>query len=220
MHDSQLWRCWSAAVKWLSGEWLLTDNSRKRLNPIRPARPNGGPIVLARALVSSFALCISVSCLREVSNPQVEFLTWNWTRAREIFVDSIPMFGAILAATYTALYTRFASQWKYLAGVYNQIKAAETSGAYTAAWKAGFIEDADDLYLTSKPMFASTVRAWARDPDVRAAFRKDTVGGGLRLNHIRERAERACHRAELEIQLVHGRSPHAVHPELLSRPQP
>jgi hypothetical protein len=36
--------------------------------------------------------------------------------------DSIGWIGAIFAAVYAALYARFASQWSYLAGVYNQMR--------------------------------------------------------------------------------------------------
>jgi hypothetical protein len=59
----------------------------------------------------------------------------------------------------TPPYARFSSQWSYLAGVYNQIKAAECRTGFQetvlAQWKAGFIEDAADLHLLRKAMFAS-----------------------------------------------------------------
>ncbi len=41
-------------------------------------------------------------------------------------LTALPTFGAIFAAVYFALYARFASQWSYLANLYNKIKEAET----------------------------------------------------------------------------------------------
>jgi len=35
------------------------------------------------------------------------------------------LLAGVFAGTYTALYARFASQWQYLADLYNQIKAKE-----------------------------------------------------------------------------------------------
>lgn len=71
------------------------------------------------------------------------------------------MGGATFGATYAALYTRFSSQWTYLAGLYNQLMATqahapidndpERAGIYLA-WEAAFIEDADDLHLSTKPI--------------------------------------------------------------------
>jgi len=90
---------------------------------------------------------------------------------------SIPTFGAIFAACYVALYSRFSSQWTYLANVYNQIKAAETSAEtdkkiLIAEWKAGFIEDALTLHLAYKPIFSATINVWGRDESVAEAFEK------------------------------------------------
>ena len=97
--------------------------------------------------------------------------------------------GPVFAGTYAALYTRFASQWTYLAGVYNQIKAAQSRKDANldviAEWKAGFIEDAADLHLIRKPTFASVAREWSRDPLVREMFIRHSPGGGARLQELR-----------------------------------
>lgn len=86
-----------------------------------------------------------------------------------------------MGAVYASLYARFASQWSYLAGVYNQIKAAECGQKCDrialAEWKAGFIEDAEDLHLARKPVFASIIHAWVKDAEVEVRFLKDVPGG-------------------------------------------
>ena len=74
--------------------------------------------------------------------------------------DTVPWLGAIFAGVYVALYARFASQWSYLAGVYNQIRQTlatwdptKDNANHLNLWRAGFIEDALDLHLATKPMF-------------------------------------------------------------------
>lgn len=105
--------------------------------------------------------------------------------------------GAFFAAAYTALYARFASQWTYVAGVYNQIMAAKVRGippdaaAISAlnAWQAGFIEDAEDLHLATKPMFAGVVLSMLDEETgtVRAKFVEATAGGQARLEALERR---------------------------------
>jgi hypothetical protein len=40
-----------------------------------------------------------------------------------------------------------------------------------AEWKAGFIEDAQDLHLALKPLFASVIRAWGSEAEVKGSLR-------------------------------------------------
>jgi hypothetical protein len=67
------------------------------------------------------------------------------------------------------VYARFASQWTYLAGVYNQIKAAEArrdaDAEKLAEWKQGFIADAEALHLDNNPIFVDLVAAWRKLPE-------------------------------------------------------
>jgi hypothetical protein len=108
--------------------------------------------------------------------------------------ETLPWFGAILAAVYAALYTRFSSQWVYVAGVYNQIKATEAqvagSGRQPAAaeviasWKAAFIEDADELHLALKGEFAALIKTWSEDEAVHREFVKYAPGGDPRLTAL------------------------------------
>ncbi|MGH9256831.1 MAG: hypothetical protein ACRD3C_19900, partial [Vicinamibacterales bacterium] len=113
--------------------------------------------------------------------------TWDFsgTELRLQLVETLPWFGAVFAGMYTALYARFASQWGYLAGVYNQIKAAECRGQCDAnalaEWKAGFIEDAQELHLATKPAIASILSVWGRQPNVKAKFIETVAGKERRL---------------------------------------
>jgi hypothetical protein len=102
-------------------------------------------------------------------------------------------FGAIFAAVYALLYARFSSQWTYLAGVYNQIKAAQVrdrpAKEALAEWKAGFIEDCDDLHLVRKDMFASIAHEWLSSESdhgagVRQTFDRYAPGGKMRREKI------------------------------------
>jgi hypothetical protein len=101
---------------------------------------------------------------------------WHFSFAelRQQMLDSFQWFGTVFAGAYVALYTRFASQWAYLASLYNQIKSAECKPAGNqqalAEWKAAFIEDAFELHLANKHQFKSIIREWSRDEQVNAAL--------------------------------------------------
>lgn len=107
--------------------------------------------------------------------------------------------GTLFGAAYAALYARFASQWGYLADVYNQIKAAEarasqddTSAAkIIAEWKAGFIEDAEHLHLATKSQFASIIIAWSKQTGVKEAYEAHTIGGDARFSALMGKVIRA-----------------------------
>jgi len=90
---------------------------------------------------------------------------------------------AVFAGSYAAFYVRFASQWSYLAGVYNQIKSTECrlqereeEPEALAEWKSGFIEDAYLLHLINKQGFADTIWEWTKDKDVLEALRASPLG--------------------------------------------
>jgi hypothetical protein len=75
-----------------------------------------------------------------------------------------------VGATYIALRGRFSDQWRYLAGVYNQIKAAECrrdiEKEALREWKAGFVEDAVEVHLARKRIYAQVIVNWLREPAV------------------------------------------------------
>lgn len=100
----------------VSGEWLLTECGYA----------NGGSVIAARSLMSSLGLLCLALGLVNVLDPS---RTWafSWAEARAQLCEKTNWFGTVFAIIYAAFYARFASQWTYLAGVYNQIKAAEST---------------------------------------------------------------------------------------------
>jgi hypothetical protein len=139
-----------------------------------------------------YSACVA---LKEVLDPQAT-LVFSWPAMRAVVKETIPWYGATFAATYLALYARFASQWTYLAGLYNQIKAEEVKAAASgaagavaaaevlASWKAGFVEDADELHPAPKRMFAGIIQDWLQDANVRLEFVGFTPNGATRLERI------------------------------------
>ena len=111
---------------------------------------------------------------------------------------------------YTAFYARFASQWSYLAELYNSIKAIEVSGVQDkvalAQWKAGFIEDAQALHMECKSSFLSVVIAWLEDPEVVNAFVENTIAGSQRLDDLKKNLEfsRSLVEGTYRARLEHG----------------
>src|SRR5690606_21750544 len=127
--------------------------------------------------------------------------TWLFDSSafRSLLADTIPWFGAIFAGVYVALYSRFASQWNYVASLYNQIMQTAvqhppngiTHESALRLWQAAFIEDAEDLHLATKPMFSSVIRSMLAKPETRAYFVAHAPGGELRLTKLEERITRA-----------------------------
>jgi hypothetical protein len=127
-------------LDWSSGEYLLTH--------VR--YPNGGTVVFLRALHVTIVVFLGVLGAMNLMDPTRGY-EFSWTELAEQTLARITWIGAIFATVYALLYARFASQWTYLAGVYNQIKAAQlrdkVDAGVLAEWKAGFIEDCDDIHL-------------------------------------------------------------------------
>lgn len=149
---------------------LLTDEHLLEKNP------NSGMIVFRRSIGISVRIYIIGIIL-------FHGMLLLFGHAAPVDAQSITMmaswFGAILGATYFGLYSRFSSQWVYLATLYNQIKETEiqalTAGKWNdstfmeamADWKAAFVEDAKDLHLAKKPTYEETIREWSRNIHVR-----------------------------------------------------
>lgn len=156
--------------------------------------PNGGTAVLIRSTIISLCLYLMAIALKSRITPGT---TWNFdpTAFRALIAETIPWFGAIFAGVYVALYSRFASQWNYLASLYNQIMQAAVENppngvSHESAlrlWQAGFIEDAEDLHLAGKPMFASVIRSMLSKPETRAYFITHSPGGTERLSRLERR---------------------------------
>jgi len=169
-------------ISLFSGEYLL----------LWRRYPNGGTIVFLRSLHVALVLFVGALLLMNFLDPKAE-RSFSLYEMRVQVLEHLTWFGAIFAAVYALLYARFSSQWTYLAGVYNQIKAAQVrdkpAPEALAEWKAGFIEDCDDLHLIRKDMFASIVHEWLTSesdhgPGVRENFDRYTPGGKTRREKI------------------------------------
>jgi len=168
---SRLIAAWGSLVRLLTSEWVFRWF---RL-------PNSGGVIVFRSSLSALLIFLIALGLRNVIDPT---RTWElgFEELRRQAVAGLPWYGAIFALFYTGLYGRYHAQWNYLANVYNQIKASEVECAASppaalAEWKAGFLEDAEEVHLARKPIFASVLRAWGREPAVRKSFVESAPGG-------------------------------------------
>lgn len=145
-------------VRFISGEFFLDR------------RPNGGTVILLRTLWITTLIYFVALLGREALLPDRGW-DFDWNRARSLLADSIPVYGAIFATTYALLYTRFSSQWMYLAQQYNQMMAtgARMDRSHPDSldclhrWQAAFVEDADALHLAARCLRAQFLRCY-REP--------------------------------------------------------
>ena len=181
-------KCARYALEGLDGEWILRFH------------PNGGGIVVVRAFqisVTAFAVAIAFDSYLQ---PNRAFrldptelaatlrLHWTWL-------------GAMFGATYAALYSRFAAQWTYLAGLYNQLMAAEEEeprAAIPAARRekrvlrwAAFIEDAVAMHLSTKSSYASVIASLLADPEIAREYRTSSADEPNRLARLESRLQKA-----------------------------
>ena len=156
--------------------------------------PNGGTAVLVRStIISTFLYFVAIAIKSRI----MPGATWHFDvmTLRALIAETIPWFGAIFAGVYVALYSRFASQWNYLASLYNQIMQTAVENppdgispeSALRLWQAGFIEDAEDLHLAGKPMFASIIRSMLTKPETRRYFIAHSPGGAERLAKLEKR---------------------------------
>lgn len=186
---------WSWVVSIASAEWPLT----------KLKRANGGDVIAFRALWVATGL-YTISLLAKFGIDHNGFHCLDMSHLVGEMRNTLPWLGAAFGAAYAAFYARFASQWHYLASLYNEIKqtearaakdADETTREKLAEWKAGFIEDAEDLHLATKPMFSSVIRVWGGDSLVQQKFESNTLGGRDRLDELIDRAKKVCERREV-----------------------
>lgn len=170
---------------------------------------NGGTVIFLRAISISLALLVITMCLHNLINPNLVYpITLD--NFRNQLIQLAPWVAALFAGSYVALYTRFSAQWSYLANLYNMIKQAEISMKGTPTdqerkdqelilcqWKAGYIEDALELHLSSKSNVAAIIKAWGRNSAVEKEFRENTFNGDARwgelMNNISAISERHGH---------------------------
>lgn len=171
-------------MDWLSGQWILDRMGA-----------NGGEVVALRAafVTLMFVVC-SIGMQAWVDPDRIGPPTL--IGLREQLMDLSSWIAAFFGAVYLALYSRFVSQWSYLANVYNQIKQAEAADGckelVIAEWKAGFLEDAEHLHLVAKVSLAPIIASWSRNPQVKKAFIATTPAGAVRLKMIAAKARLVC----------------------------
>ena len=162
--------------------------------------PNGSTVIVLRSFGTAFYFLIGALLFQNLLDPNRHHeLSLHSFSSRELRMQMLEMghwFTAVFAGVYAALYARFSSQWSYLAGVYNQIKASECRGISNgdqrhalAQWRAAFIEDAEELHLATKPVFAAIIQTWAKKTDVEEAFARDVPDGRTRLHALVGRIE-------------------------------
>ncbi|MCP3143874.1 hypothetical protein [Pyxidicoccus xibeiensis] len=123
---------------------------------------NGGTAVLLRSIWVTALVYLGAVALSEITDPKSILWDWSWESFRTAIHETIHWIGAIFAGAYVALYSRFSSQWTYLAGLYNQIlqtqtqlqNATEAQKENLDSWWAAFIEDSIELHLARKTMFS------------------------------------------------------------------
>lgn len=173
-----------AIVRFLSGEFIL-----KKIH-------NGGCSVVLRTLFSGTVLSLLVVVLHFIIYKQIE-------NPLNIIKGNGWQFCGIYAAAYASFYTRFVSQWTYLSNLYNQIKESiqdkdlkdEEKNENSFVWMASFIEDAENLHMETKPLFAAVIITWLEKyPKVRENYIKynaQTVmhkkDGSILLNQLQKR---------------------------------
>ena len=180
---NRLIAAWGGLVRFLTSEWAFRCF---RL-------PNSGGVIVFRSSLSALILFLLALGVRNVIDPTRAW-AFSFEELRGQVVAGLPWFGAIFALFYTGLYGRYHAQWNYLANVYNQIKACEVEcgvppPAALAEWKAGFLEDAEEVHLARKPIFVSILRAWGRDPAVMKSFIESAPGGAAHYARLMESVE-------------------------------
>lgn len=186
-------------VRVLSGEFLLRRWA------------NSGATVLARSILITTTVYALALGLSEATHPESTWV-FSWPQLVAAIHQTIPWLGAIFAGSYVALYSRFASQWAYLVGLYNQLMEASLEGRKDGdpqsrkrsdnvdLWWAAFIEDALDLHLATKPMFAAVIRTLFQDPERRAAAVGSVLGGEPRIAELEQRVQEVAQAADARLQ--------------------
>jgi len=180
---------WNFIIELISSEWLLT---RIKLS-------NGGSIIALRTLLTTLIIYLFILAVRNLIDPERTW-TFSFYSLRIQILETFHWFGAIFVIVYTALYARFASQWAYLANLYNNIKSSEVRGTedveHLAAWKAGFMEDCEELHLATKSLFATVIYWWGSEEKVKRAFIDNTPGGEDRYLSLMKRISNSYQRIE------------------------
>lgn len=159
---------WSTLTNIFTGEFMLYR------------RRNGGAIVLMRAVWTTIIVFVAAIGIHDFLRPEALF-AFSRSRLVERVHEHFAWLGAMFAGVYTVYYSRFASQWNYMAGLYNQIMAVQVSAPLERAdtrkmlskWWAAFLTDAHELHLSGKRLYATVIATKLGDDDVVAEFNLD-----------------------------------------------
>ena len=156
------------------------------------SRPNSGAVVFVRSVKVSFLIFLFSLWAISVTDPERTFEP-SYKDFLAILTDKFAWLGAIFAASYAGFYSRYASQWSYLANLYNQIMAVKStlpesqkSGASLLHWQAGFIEDCYLLHLDRKEIFSVPIRYMLEDSAIADTFKSTTstdISNAIILRH-------------------------------------
>lgn len=158
--------------------------------------PNGGSVVLFRAIWVSFIFYSLAIGLKSITTPNATF-EFSLQEFVYFINSTIPWFGAIFAGAYTALYTRFSSQWSYLTDLYNQQMAAALNKDLEGfnqetykRWQAAFVEDAVAMHLATKTSISMNIHHLLNDSEVWANLSDEELFGSNKLIKLKEKLEK------------------------------
>jgi hypothetical protein len=80
-------------------------------------------------------------------------------------------------------------------GRFGYPRNAESESEAFQKWQAGFIEDAEELHLATKPMFANVIVSMLEKPGVKEWFIKGAPGGEKRMALLEARVRLAVAKA-------------------------
>lgn len=155
---SIIWELPSFLLFLISGEFLLCWFA------------NSGAVVLARALWAAFHTLMIAFYANSIIDhgPSGSFeplVAWKQFQAHGIW------YVYVFVAIYTALYSRFVAQWKYMGDLYNALMSKTIDkngiaegGPHLAMWWAAFIEDAEMTHLATKESYAGPIRSLLLEP--------------------------------------------------------
>jgi hypothetical protein len=180
-----VYRALQTLIEYASGEWMIT----------KCKKPNGGTIVILRSFFMTIVIAILI-----LGVIYLLFCIFDLRNQFDIR-KHIGWFGAVFGAVYFGLYARFSSQWVYLSNLYNSIKKSEITienknNESLTQWKAGFIEDAENLHMATKSSFAPIIKDWGKDKAVKKAFIAHTPGGKCRYLKLMHAVKESCEEIE------------------------
>ena len=155
--------------------------------------PNGGKAVLIRTTIVTLLL-YSLAIFAKSYARENAIFEFSLIQLRIEFGETIPWLGAIFGGTYAAFYSRFSSQWTYLADLYNQqmsvastIKDEDFNNENFQKWQAAFIEDAVHMHLATKIGFSNVIYELLDEDGIKEVLLKQEHFGEKKYNELKAR---------------------------------